>query len=84
MVDVMADRGKAFWVITVAAVLLTAVGVRLGVWQLDRAHQKEAWVAAIAVDSCGCATGGLATGPRTSKGGLGGGDCKPSVSTGSG
>ena len=48
MVDVMADRGKAFWLITVAAVLLTAVGVRLGVWQLDRAHQKEAWVAAIA------------------------------------
>ncbi len=82
MVDVMADRGKAFWVITVAAVLLTAVGVRLGVWQLDRAHQKEAWVAAIANQASRPALGNQGVAQVASQGSnsRGGGVCAPAGS----
>mgnify|MGYP000318083724 FL=1 len=34
------QRRQSFWIISVAAALLVAVGVRLGFWQLDRADEK--------------------------------------------
>jgi len=36
------NRSRASWLPTVAAVIIMTVTVRLGFWQLDRAHQKEA------------------------------------------
>ena len=42
------QRRQSFWIISVAAALLVAVGVRLGFWQLDRAAQKIAYAEAVA------------------------------------
>jgi surfeit locus 1 family protein len=39
----MSSRAR-FWVVTVAALVAVLVAARLGLWQLDRAAQKEAWV----------------------------------------
>lgn len=44
-------RSPRFWVVTLAAILVTAVTFSLGQWQLRRAAQKEALQTAIATQS---------------------------------
>ncbi|TFZ03690.1 SURF1 family protein [Ramlibacter humi] len=40
-------KGRRFWLLTLAAVLGMAATFALGLWQLGRAHQKEALTAAV-------------------------------------
>ena len=43
----VSSAGARRWVWLILTILGVAVFARLGWWQLDRAHQKEAWVAAL-------------------------------------
>lgn len=41
------SKRTRFWVVTIAAVVGMTVTAELGLWQLDRAAQKETWVASM-------------------------------------